>query len=253
MLRLLAVLGLVLTSGGIWTARDYIGAGVEELGRWFDGQIPVVAKIEVMDESIQQLDKEIASNSRRVVEETVALERLEKVVAEKGQNLARTKKSLSALKVKHTQSRCEQSRGEVESAMAFQVARFKAQSEASKTIGESLSLKRDALSKMARALEQQKVHRDVLKSKLEGLRAEYESMRMRGQLTRSTLETSASAKADRIYTDIQGRLEVERRLWEQGVTEGSVDVEMDGQSDQEVFDMSTVDAILGQVDEVAIR
>ncbi len=78
-------------------------------------------------------------------------------------------------------------------------------------------------------------------------------MRMRGQLTQSQLENSAGGKADRLHEEIQSRLEVERRLWEQGVAEGNFETESDSEDQEEAFDMTTVDAILGHAEDFASK
>lgn len=237
-----AVLGLGTCS---YVFADYIQIGCSKIVSWGGEQIPIGVEIDRLGLSIKQLDSEITSNGRRVVEESVALDRFAKLVSEKEQGLNTIKSDLSLLKEKYVSTTCDKTKDSLESSMLTRVARFKAQSAAVSTMEKSLKLKREAYEKMREAFEKQKLAREVLQNRLDSLKAEYESLKMQGRLSQTDLANSALRKATELAVDIEDRLEVQRRLAEQTEDLGT-DTEIEDRSDNEPaeFNLSDVESVL---------
>lgn len=237
-----AVLGLGTCS---YVFADYIQIGCSKIVSWGGEQIPIGVEIDRLGLSIKQLDSEITSNGRRVVEESVALDRFAKLVSEKEQGLNTIKSDLSLLKEKYVSTTCDKTKDSLETSMLTRVARFKAQSATVSTMEKSLKLKRVAYEKMREAFEKQKLAREVLQNRLDSLKAEYESLKMQGRLSQTDLANSALRKATELAVDIEDRLEVQRRLAEQTEDLGT-DTEIEDHSDNEAaeFNLSDVESVL---------
>lgn len=242
LLLLAAVLGLGTCS---YVFADYIQIGCSKIARWGGDQVPIGVEIDRLGLSLQQLDGEITSNGRRVVEESVALDRFAKLVSDKEEGLNTIKSDLSLLKEKYVSTTCDKTKNSLEKSMLTRVARFKSQSAAVSTMEKSLQLKREAYEKMRDAFEKQKLTREVLQNRLDSLKAEYQSLKMQGTLAQSALANSAVRKATELALDIEDRLEVQRRLGEQ--TEDlrtDVDVKVSSEVEPAEFNLSDVESVL---------
>lgn len=241
-LLFVAVLGLGTCSYGF---ADYIQVGWSKIVSWGGNQIPIGVEIDRLGLSLQQLDTEITTNGRRVVEESVALDRFAKLVSDKEEGLSAIKSDLSLLKEKYVSTTCDKTKDSLETSMLTRVARFKAQSAAVSTMEKSLKLKREAYEKMRQAFDKQKLTREVLQNRLDSLKAEYQSLKMQGTLSQSDLANSAIRKATELALDIEDRLEVQRRLAEQ-TQDLRIDDEVADSSDTETaeFTLSDVESVL---------
>jgi hypothetical protein len=248
-----AALVLVLGMSGVGgTVKDYGTIGVKYVTNWFKTSIPVAVDIERLDLSIKQLDSELASNGRVVVEESVALDRYAAQVADKEKGLAQIQSDLGGLKAKFVSTSCDATKTNLESAMTKRVVRFKSQSETLASMKSTLDRKRESYEKMLAAYEKQKLDRDILRDKLESFRADYASMKMRGELEQSALANSASRKAMDLTIEIADRLEIQRRLGLQ--RSESFESEVIGTSHvSPSLDLAEVDAIIGGSTKVASR
>ena len=98
---------------------------------------------------------------------------------------------------------------------------------------------------MRTAFEKQKLTRDVLKNRLDSLRAEYQSLKMQGSLAQGELANSAIRKASDLALEIEDRLEVQRRLAEQSeelVSESELADHLE--SEEAGFTLSDVEGVL---------
>jgi hypothetical protein len=237
-----AVLGLGTCSYGF---SDYIQVGWSKIVSWGGEQIPIGVEIDRLGLSLQQLDTEITSNGRRVVEESVALDRFAKLVSDKEEGLNAIKSDLSLLKEKYVSTTCDKTKDSLETSMLTRVARFKSQSAAVSTMEKSLQLKREAYEKMREAFEKQKLTRELLQNRLDSLKAEYQSLKMQGTLAQSDLANSAIRKATDLALEIEDRLEVQRRLAEQTEDLLSNDeVETTSENEPAEFTLSDVESVL---------
>ena len=130
------------------------------------------------------------------------------------------------------------------------------QSYALSSMEKSLEAKRSAMESMQSAFDKQKLTRDLLRNKVDSLRAEFESMKMQGQIAHTTLQESGVRKATELASDLERRLEVERRVFAQSEAFGSdddgIEVRRLSGSGSE-FDLTEVESLLGELDHVAGR
>jgi len=254
MKKLLVLGGLVLAlaAGSVPLVRDLVSIGVKSATGVIEQGIPVGVDIQRLELSVQQLDTEVTHNGRLVVQESVALDRYEGQVKEKSQSLTQLKSDLSSLREKFVSSECGMSKTSLEPAISKRISRFKSQSQTLVTMQTALERKRESYDKMLAAFEKQKMDRDVLRDKLESFRAEYVSMKMRGELEQSALANSASRKATDLAIEIGDRLEVQRRLALQNDSDS--DIELGGStSPTREFDITDLDEVLGTAEHVAAR
>ena len=255
MKRSVAVATLVMLlglSGVGGTVKDYGTIGVKYFTDWFKSAVPVAVDIERLDLSIKQLDSELASNGRVVVEESVALDRYAAQVADKEKGLAQIQSDLGGLKAKFVTTTCDVTKTGLESAMIKRVARFKSHSETLTSMKSTLDRKRESYEKMLAAYEKQKLDRDILRDKLDSFRADYASMKMRGELEQSALANSASRKAMDLTIEIADRLEIQRRLSIQ--RSETIESEIsDSNHVSPTLDLVEVDVIIGSRSKVASR
>jgi hypothetical protein len=181
----------------------------------------------------------------------VAVDRYAEQVANKEKGMVQIKSDLSAMRGKYVCSGCESEKTNLEGAMAKRVVRFKEQNETLTAMRETLDGKREAYEMMEAAYEKQRSDRDTLSNKLESLRAEYDSMKMRGELEKSSLVDSASRKATDLAIEIKDRLEIQRRLSD--LRSNGVE-SLSKKSDTPIaFDRAELDKILSDDLEVAIN
>ncbi|MCC6509944.1 MAG: hypothetical protein IT423_12630 [Pirellulaceae bacterium] len=230
-------------AGVLSIVRDYGTVGVNYAADWFKKSMPVNVDIERLELSLQQLDSEIASNGRKVVEQSVALDRYAAQVSSKESSLAQTRNDLKALRNKFVSLDDDAAKKPIEDEMAKRLARHKVQSQTLQSTKTALANQRQAYESMLAAFEKQKLDRDILKEKLESFRAEYETMQMRGDLQQSTIIHSASRKASDLAIEIADRLEIQRRLAAVATNCPSQDF-ADG-SESVVFELSAVDEVIG--------
>ena len=246
-MKKLLSLGLLLAfSGGAYSVSDYLQIGWNRFQAGVSRSIPVDVEIDRLGVSLQQLDGEIVSNGRKLVEESVALDRFTKQVTGKEKGLASIKSDLALLKTKYVDASCDKTKRELEGSMSQRVARFKAQSEALSAMRQGMENKRQALDKMRAAFEQQKLSRDLLQNRLDTLRAEFESMKMQGALASSALESSAVSKATDLALDIEDRLEVQRRLAAETAPSFGDSFTDALEKEAEAFELADVEAVLNE-------
>ena len=126
-MKKLLLLGVSLSAllgvgGCSYSAADYLQIGWNKVTESVKGSIPVGIEIDRLGLSLQQLDAEIASNTQKVVEESVALDRFAKLVDEKHQGLSTIKSDLSLLKNKYVSTTCDKTKGSLEKSMLTRVA-----------------------------------------------------------------------------------------------------------------------------------
>lgn len=235
------VVVVLYLAGVISAARDYGTIGIQYLSKWLAGNIPVQVDIDRLDLSVQRLDAEIASNGRRVVEQAVALDRSASQVVAKERSLAQAKDSLRNLRDKYVSRVDAAVKQQLEDALAKQLARYKAQHQALGLAKSSLVSRRQAYEAMLAAFEKQKLDRDILKEKVASFRAEYETMKMRGELQQTAIANSASRKATDLAIDIADRLEVHRRLAELEVSSTSKSLSIETPV---AFELAEVDNVI---------
>ena len=237
-------------SGVLSTAKDYGTIGVRYVTDWGKKAIPVAIDIDRLELSLKQLDDELISNGRLVVEESVALDRFAEQATAKERSLVQLKSDLTDLRDKFVAVSCDESKGKLEEAMSKRLTKFKAQSQTLDSIKTTLDRKRESYERMVAAYEKQKSDRDILREKLESFRAEYASMRMRGELEQSALVNSASSKASDLAIEIADRLEIQRRLALQ--RSDAIDVELHvGPGESKGFDITEVESVIGASNQVA--
>ncbi len=247
---------LALIGGAAYSTSDYLQIAGRKIGASVQQSIPLGIQIERLDLSVEQLDREIESNKRKVVEEEVSLERFAAQVEAKAKSASKLKSELASLRGKYVSSTCETTKGSLEGAMAKRVSLYKMQSEALATMEKSLSTKKSAMEKMGTSFDKQKLARDLLKNKVDSLRAEYESMKMQGQIAHTTLQESGVRKATELANALDRRLEVERRVFEESDSlnqddDGAEVRRLTGTSND--FDLTEVELLLGEQTQVAGR
>lgn len=243
MKKALVIGALILGLGVVGTARDYVTVGVKSLVSMVKKATPIPVDIGRLELAVDQLDGEIARNGRIVVEESVALDRFVKQMEDKTRSVAQLKSDLSVLRDKYVSATCDTSKGDLESAMSKRLARVKAQSESLASMKVAAENRRAGYEKMVAGFEKQKLDRDVLREKLDALRAEYDTMKMRGELEQSTFANSANRKASDLAIEIGDRLEVQRRLALQRSSDS--DVELTLEDADAGFDLAELDSVLG--------
>ena len=167
-------------SGVLSTAKDFGTSGMRYATDWGKRAIPVAIDIDRLELSMKQLDSELASNGRLVVEESLALDRVAEQATSKERSLVRLTSDLTLLRDTFVKVSCDESKGKLEDARSKRLTKFKAQSQLLDSIKTTLERKRESYERMVAAYEKQKSDRDSLCEKLESFRAEHASMRMRG-------------------------------------------------------------------------
>jgi len=239
-------------SGVLSTAKDFGTIGIRYVTGWGKKAIPVAIDIDRLELSLKQLDVELASNGRLVVEESVALDRFVEQATAKERSLAQLKSDLIELRDKFVKVSCNQTKSKLETAMSNRLTKFKAQSQTLDSIKTTLDRKRESYERIVAAYEKQKSDRDILSEKLESFRAEYASMRMRGELEQSTLVNSASSKASDLAIEIADRLEIQRRLAIQ--RSDAVDFELNvSRGESKRFDITEVESAISASNRVTSR
>lgn len=180
---------------------------------------PISVDIDRLDLAIGRLDVEVASNGHKVAGQSVALDRFATEVSVKEQALVQSKDVLRAMRNKFVVLQDAEAKKPLEDAMAKQLARFKARAENLAVAQAALQERRKAYEALLSAFRKQQLDRDILKEKLQQLRAEYETMKMRGELEDVALSNAVSRKASELAIEIADRLELERRLFELKATE----------------------------------
>ena len=247
-----AMIAALNLSGVLSTAKDYGTIGFHYLTDWVKRAAPVAIDIDRLELSLKQLDAEVARNGRLVVEESVALDRFAEQAAAKEGSLEQLKSDLTQLRDTFVKVSCDDSKGKLEEAMSKRLTKFKAQSQTLDSIKTTLDRKRESYEQMVAAYEKQKSDRDILNEKLESFRAEYASMRMRGELEQSLLVNSASSKASDLAIEIADRLEIQRRLALQRSDASDIEL-MLGHEESDGFDITDVESVIGASNQVTSR